>query len=51
MVPAKKYVLLKYRPFYSLDEYATEFERLARTKGDADSAPYFVEMLIYGKDR
>ncbi len=51
VVPAKKYVLLKYRPMYSLEEYTTEFEKLARSQGENGPAPYFVEMLIYGKNR
>jgi delta24-sterol reductase len=36
-----------YRPFYSLDAYATEYERLARD----DSPPHFIEVQIFGKDR
>jgi delta24-sterol reductase len=47
VIPASSHVRLVYRPFYSLDAYAEEYERLAR----AESAPHFVEVLIFGRDR
>jgi delta24-sterol reductase len=47
VIPAPTHVRLVYRPFYSLDEYAKEYERLART----ESAPHFIETLIFGRDR
>ena len=47
VLPATSHVRLVYRPFYSLDAYAKEYERLAR----AESPPHFIEVLIFGKDR
>ena len=47
VIPAPSHVRLVYRPFYSLDAYAAEYERLAR----AVEPPHFIEVLIFGKDR
>ena len=47
VIPAPSHVRLVYRPFYSLDAYAKEYERLAR----AENPPHFIEVLIYGKNR
>jgi delta24-sterol reductase len=47
VIPASSHVRLVYRPFYSLDAYAEEYERLVR----AENPPHFIEVLIFGKDR
>ncbi|MGB5348236.1 MAG: FAD-binding oxidoreductase [Polyangiales bacterium] len=47
VIPASSHVRLVYRPFYSLDAYAEEYERLAR----AENPPQFIEVLIFGRDR
>ncbi len=47
VIAAPSHVRLVYRPFYSLDAYAKEYERLAR----AHTPPHFIEVLIYGRDR
>ncbi|MEM9727417.1 MAG: FAD-binding protein [Myxococcota bacterium] len=47
IIPASSHVRLVYRPFYSLDAYAAEYQRLATT----DTPPHFIETLIFGKDR
>ena len=47
VIPAPAHVRLVYRPFFSLDSYAAEYERLARS----ESPPHFIEALIFGKDR
>ncbi len=47
VIAASSHVRLAYRPFYSLDAYAAEYERLARS----DNPPHFIEVLIFGKDR
>ena len=47
VIPASSHVRLVYRPFYSLDAYAAEYERLARS----ENPPHFIEVLIFGKGR
>jgi delta24-sterol reductase len=47
VIPAPSHVRLVYRPFYSLDACAAEYERLAR----AENPPHFIEVLIYARDR
>lgn len=47
VIPAPSHVRLVYRPFYSLEAYAAEYERLAK----ADNPPHFIEVLIFGKHR
>ena len=47
VIAAPSHVRLVYRPFYSLEAYAKEYERLAR----AHTPPHFIEVLIYGRDR
>ena len=47
VIAASSHVRVAYRPFYSLDAYAAEYERLARS----DNPPHFIEVLIFGKDR
>jgi delta24-sterol reductase len=47
VIPASSHVRLVYRPFYSLDAYAEEYERLARVA----NPPHFIEVLIFGPDR
>ena len=47
VIAAPSHVRLVYRPFYSLEAYAKEYERLAR----ASAPPHFIEVLIYGRDR
>jgi delta24-sterol reductase len=47
VIAAPSHVRLVYRPFYSLDAYAAEYERLVR----AENPPHFIEVLIFGRDR
>ncbi len=47
VIPAPSHVRLVYRPFYSLEAYAAEYERLAK----AENPPHFIEVLIFGKNR
>jgi delta24-sterol reductase len=47
VIAAPSHVRLVYRPFYSLDAYAREYQRLAKD----DHPPHFIEVLIFGKDR
>ena len=47
VIPASSHVRLVYRPFYSLQQYADEFRRLA----SEENPPHFIETLIFGKDR
>jgi len=47
VIPASSHVRLAYRPFYSLEAFASEYERLAT----ADDPPHFIETLIFGRDR
>ncbi len=47
VLPAPSHVRLVYRPFYSLDEYAAEYQRLATM----DDPPHFIETLMFAKDR
>ena len=47
VISASSHVRLAYRPFYSLDAYAKEYERLAT----ADQPPHFLETIIFGKSR
>lgn len=47
VLPAPSHVRLVYRPFYSLEAYAREYERLARE----ENPPHFIEVNIFGKDR
>lgn len=47
VIPAPTHVRLVYRPFFSLEDYAAEYERLVRS----EEPPHFVEVLIFGKDR
>ncbi|MGB5811135.1 MAG: FAD-binding protein [Polyangiales bacterium] len=47
VISASSYVRLVYRPFYSLNAYATEYERLAAR----EHPPHFIEMLIFEQDR
>ena len=47
VIPAPSHVRLVYRPFYSLDAYAAEYERLAK----AEDPPHFIEVLIFSKNR
>jgi len=47
VIPASSHVRLVYRPFYSLEAYAKEYERLAK----AENPPHFIEVLIFGRDR
>jgi delta24-sterol reductase len=47
VIPASSHVRLVYKPFYSLEAYAAEYERLVR----AENPPHFIETLIFGRDR
>ena len=47
VVPAPTHVRLVYRPFFSLDEYCAEHERLLR----AENTPWFLEAQVFGRDR
>lgn len=47
VIPAPSHVRLVYRPFYSLQEYADEYLRLASER----EPPHFIETIIFGKDR
>lgn len=47
VISASSHVRLVYRPFYSLEAYAREYERLAK----AEYPPHFIEVLIFGRDR
>jgi delta24-sterol reductase len=47
VIPASAHVRLVYRPFYSLEAYAAEYQRLA----SAPNPPHFIETLIFAKDR
>jgi delta24-sterol reductase len=47
VIPAWTHVRLVYRPFYSLEAYAKEYERLVR----AEDPPHFIEALVFRKDR
>lgn len=47
VIPAPSHVRLAYRPFYSLADFAAEYERLAKS----DDAPHFIETIIFGRDR
>lgn len=47
IIPAKKYVRVKYQPLYSLHEIVTRFEEASRNVEEND----FVECLQYSKDK
>jgi len=47
VIPAPSHVRLVYRPFYSLQQYADEYRRLA----SEENPPHFIETIIFGKDR
>jgi delta24-sterol reductase len=47
VIPAPSHVRLVYRPFYSLEQYADEYRRLA----SEEKPPHFIETIIFGKDR
>jgi delta24-sterol reductase len=47
VIPAPSHVRLVYRPFYSLQQYADEYRRLA----SEENPPHFIETLIFDKDR
>ncbi|MCA9535995.1 MAG: FAD-binding oxidoreductase [Myxococcales bacterium] len=47
VVPAPTHVRLVYRPFFDLDEYCAEHERLLR----AQDPPWFLEAQVFGRDR
>jgi delta24-sterol reductase len=47
VIPAPSHVRLVYRPFYSLQQYADEYARLA----SEENPPHFIETIIFGKDR
>ena len=47
VIAASSHVRLVYRPFYSLDAYAEEYQRLAKT----ENPPHFIEVLIFARDR
>lgn len=47
VIPAPTHVRLVYRPFHSLDAYASEYARLANDP----NPPHFIETIIFDKDR
>ena len=47
VIPAPTHVRLVYRPFFDLDEYCREHERLLRL----DSPPFFLEAQVFGRHR
>lgn len=47
VIPASSHVRLVYKPFYSLEDFAAEYERLVRSQ----DPPHFIETLIFGRDR
>ena len=47
VIRAPSHVRMVYRPFYSLQQYADEYGRLASEEGP----PHFIETIIFGKDR
>lgn len=47
VIPAPSHVRMVYRPFYSLNAYADEYQRLVTMK----SPPHFVETIIFARDR
>lgn len=47
IIPAKKYVRLRYQPVYNLDDMVSVFEQASRDSENND----FVEGLVYGRDR
>jgi delta24-sterol reductase len=47
VIPASTHVKLAYRPFYSLESYAAEYERIVKS----EDPPHFVEVLVFGRDR
>ena len=47
VIPAPAHVRMVYRPFYSLQAYAQEYQRLVHQ----EEPPHFVETIIFGKDR
>lgn len=47
VIPAPSHVRLEYRPFFDLDEYCAEHERLLRS----ENPPFFLEAQVFGRDR
>lgn len=47
VIPAPSHVRLEYRPFFDLDEYCAEHERLLRS----EEPPFFLEAQVFGRDR
>jgi delta24-sterol reductase len=47
VIPAPSHVRLEYRPFFDLDEYCAEHERLVRS----EDPPFFLEAQVFGRDR
>jgi delta24-sterol reductase len=47
IIPSSPHVRMVYRPFYSLEAYSDEYQRLVRQ----DEPPHFVETIIFSRDR